>query len=197
MMRWYAGIGSRRTPPEVAERMTRAAMRLEALGFGLRSGAAQGADAAFEAGVSNPLAKQIFLPWRGFNGHETGRCTLSQDAMDMAKRFHPGFEHLSIPAKKLMARNSYQILGPDLSDPVLFVLCWTPDGCESAQERQRGTGGTGQAIAMASACSIPVFNMQRPKALDRLREFLDQQGLLHLLNEPKVERLSVEFAQSK
>lgn len=178
MMHWYAGIGSRRTPPEVAERMTRAAMRLEALGFGLRSGAAQGADAAFEAGVSNPQAKQIFLPWKGFNGHGSGLHTISKEAMEMSMRIHPAFDSLSPPARKLMARNVYQILGANLSDPVLFVLCWTPDGCESGQERQRTSGGTGQAIALASNCGIPVFNLQRPKALDRLRELLGQQGLL-------------------
>jgi hypothetical protein len=60
----YAGIGSRETPADVMALMGRVAARLEVLGWTLRSGAAQGADQAFEAGVSSK--KEIFLPWKGF-----------------------------------------------------------------------------------------------------------------------------------
>lgn len=48
-----------------------------------------------------------------------------------------------------MARNSYQILGPDLRTPADFVVCWTPDGSETEDQRTPLTGRTGQAIALA------------------------------------------------
>ncbi len=65
---------------------------------------------------------------------------------------------LSLAALKLMARNSYQVLGRDLKSPSEFLICWTPDGYLTAVERTDGTGGTDQAIAIADFYRIPVLN---------------------------------------
>ena len=46
----YTGIGSRETPVEIAAKMTELAVRLDALGYTLRSGGAQGADTFFDGG---------------------------------------------------------------------------------------------------------------------------------------------------
>ena len=67
MTKYYTGVGSRSTPPEVMELMTKVATKLESLGYSLRSGAADGADTGFENGVINPLNKQIFIAWEGFS----------------------------------------------------------------------------------------------------------------------------------
>lgn len=169
----YAGIGSRKTPPEVLNQMTRIAARLNVLGWTLRSGAAEGADRAFEAGAGGE--KEIFLPWKGFMGSRSKLIEPETPdlAAEIASQIHPGWHYLNQAAKKLMARNTRQILGHALGDPVLFVLCWTPDGCESGGTRSSVTGGTGQAIALASGrFSIPVFNLKNADALDRLAEFL-------------------------
>lgn len=58
----YAGIGARNTPEDILPYMVGAAQQLEAFGLILRSGAAEGADAAFEAGVRDPENKEIYLP---------------------------------------------------------------------------------------------------------------------------------------
>lgn len=68
----YAGIGSRETPPEILKLMTRLAGAMEQQGWLLRSGGARGADAAFEAGVTNPAHRAIFLPDDYFNGRRAG-----------------------------------------------------------------------------------------------------------------------------
>jgi hypothetical protein len=65
----------------------------------------------------------------------------------------------------------HQILGDDLKTPVDFVLCWTPDGAETSTSYS--TGGTGQAIRLAIANSIPVFNSHNADALQRLSEILE------------------------
>ena len=54
-MRYYTGVGSRETPPEVISVMEDAAFRLAGLGFTLRSGKAEGADAAFQRGMRGYL----------------------------------------------------------------------------------------------------------------------------------------------
>ena len=172
LTRFYAGIGSRTTPTEILDLMTRVATRLNGLGYTLRSGGADGADTAFASGAGDRL--QEFLPWRGFNGNTSSLHTVGGDALELASRVHPAFSRLGRPARLLMARNCYQVLGATLDDPVDFVLCWTPDGAETEAERTKATGGTGQAIALASRHAIPVFNLQRPGRLDLLAQLLQQ-----------------------
>jgi hypothetical protein len=162
----YAGIGSRNAPADQLQRMTRAAQRLAAMGYTLRSGGANGADKAFEAGAGE--RKEIYLPWAGFNGSTSSFVSPSRDAMDVAAAVHPAWSRLSSAAQKLQARNSHQILGDDLRTPCDFVVCWTPDGAETERERTVATGGTGQAIALASRWGVPVFNFARRDAGERL-----------------------------
>ena len=145
MTKFYAGIGSRETPADILTLMTSIAREAAADGYILRSGAAQGADSAFEAGAGD--AKEIWLPWRGFNNHPS-RLLPSAEAFILAEKFHPAWERCSPAARKLHARNCHQVLGADLATPVEFVICWTKDG--------RASGGTGQAIRIAQARGIPV-----------------------------------------
>ena len=49
-MKYYAGIGSRKTPHDTCDLMTKIAIALDNRGYILRSGGAKGADKAFEAG---------------------------------------------------------------------------------------------------------------------------------------------------
>lgn len=162
----YAGIGSRETPVEVCHRMVAIAHRLEELGFTLRSGHADGADLACERGVLDPRKKEIFLPWAGFNyakgGAEAGYYwsfptpELEQRAQFIAQRMHPNWGACSQGARKLHTRNVAQVLGRnvDEQEKSLFILCWTIRGS--------GQGGTGQALRMARAYGIPIFDLGLP-----------------------------------
>lgn len=177
MTAYYAGIGSRKTPDKTLALITIVARRLEDLGYTVRSGGAQGADQAFGNAIH---AKQIFLPWPGFNAISSDYLAPSDAAMALAAQYHPNWSLLNIAARKLHARNCHQILGPDINtpEPVDFVLCWTSDGCEHDKTRTAQTGGTGQAIALASAFNVPVFNLARPNTLERLRDHLKHLGRL-------------------
>ncbi len=144
----YAGIGSRETPLEILRLMTDIGTFMADRGFMLRSGGARGADSAFEAGVnrsSKPNLKVIYT---------------AQDAQNFeswsahAATFHPAWDRCSDFAKLLHARNSAIILGATLNDPVLNVICWTKDGKDS--------GGTGQALRIARAHCINVWNLYDP-----------------------------------
>jgi hypothetical protein len=161
-IRHYAGIGSRSTPPEFLALMTRVAAYLKTQNFTLRSGAAQGADSAFEAGADTQA--EIFLPWQGYNGKVSGYPAPELNATLHAAQFHPAWDRLPNSVRMLMARNSYQVLGFNLADPVAFVICWTPGG--------RGEGGTGQALRIAHHHSIPVFDMGRYQTIAECRKAL-------------------------
>lgn len=162
----YAGIGSRKTPEEILAKMTNLGYHLAKHGFTLLSGGAAGADTAFEQGCDQAAGmKEIFIPWKGFQGRTSGIIDTSPRAMQIARTFHPAWSALTEGAKKLMARNSHQVLGMDLQSPVDFVVCWTPEDHNGVPQ-----GGTSQAIRIAVANGIPVFNLWREGEYERLVE---------------------------
>jgi len=169
----YTGIGARKTPSAECAYMTKMATRLEAIGFLLRSGAANGADNAFESGVHHPDNLESYLPWKGFNHSKSERYSPSEEAFLIARILHPNGFSLNKTALALMARNGHQVLGKNLDDPVNFVVCYTPDGLESAQHRSRESGGTGQAIELADLYGIPVYNLKNDDAILRLTEHVN------------------------
>lgn len=178
--RAYTGIGSRETPDDVCLLMTAIAKRLEAEGLILRSGGAKRADEAFDTGTSH---SEIFIPWpnfaercgrrapllRGPNVFVSSRLTTT--AYNMAARNHPKFCNLSEGKQKLHARSSYQVMGKKCDDPSAFVLCWTPDG--SIGKTTSKTGGTGQAIRIAYAYGVPVFNLRRDDHREAWERFVE------------------------
>lgn len=161
----YAGIGSRKTPPEILERFKKLSSFLAKNGFTLRSGGANGADLAFESGSGDN--KEIYLPWKGFNGSSSPYYNTDKDAGLIVEEIHPAWDKLSDAAKKLHCRNCCQILGEDLNIPCGFVVCWTPEG--------KAVGGTATAIKLAEREGIPVFNFGKDGADKELWEFLQKE----------------------
>lgn len=159
MTLFYAGIGSRDTPCDVLLLMSMIGSYMAKTGFTLRSGGATGADSFFESGCDREGgAKEIYLPWNGFNGYKVDLVSVfggvSNEALCLASQFHPAWHRCTHAARTLHARNCYQILGRNLDNPVKLVLCWTPGA--------RGEGGTGQAIRIARHYNIPVHDLADP-----------------------------------
>jgi hypothetical protein len=82
-------------------------------------------------------------------------------AQEIARKYHPAWNNLSHAAKKLMTRNTFQILGYDLNTPVSFVVCWTLGG--------KIQGGTGQALRIAKDMNIPIFNLYNKDCLYKIK----------------------------
>ena len=151
MNKCYAGIGSRETPKDVQVAMKELASDLGWFGWTLRSGAADGADAAFESGLLQHHPREIYLPWPRFNSHPSPLHDVCDEAMVIARAMHPHWDKLGSGARLLHGRNTYQVLGLTLDAPVQCVICWTPGG--------KGGGGTGQALRLAKSRSIPIFDL--------------------------------------
>lgn len=175
--RYYAGIGSRETPVGVLRIMTSVANTLSTQGYVLRSGHADGADQAFEAGALDVC--EIYLPWKGFNGSSSNlyldrlfakNPQLLTRLFDLSRELHPNWRACSPAVQKLHMRNALQILGADLKTPSEFVVCWTRDG--------KIVGGTGQAIRIASHFEIPVWNLASEE--DRVK-FYEKFNLARLI----------------
>ena len=145
----YAGIGSRETPQPILEQMFNIAAQKALNNWTLRSGGAPGADQAFERGCDSVNGKkEIYLPWPNFEGNKSPLFVITQEAIDMAKYYHPAPHKLTQGALKLMARNCYQVLGFDLKTPVHQIICYTGE-----------RGGTTQALRIAKDFNIPVINL--------------------------------------
>jgi hypothetical protein len=164
-MKYYAGIGSRSTSSEVLQLFEDVGVYLAKKGYVLRSGAAQGADRAFERGCDSANGqKEIYLPWTGFEGSTSTLIVKDKKAFKIAEQFHPYWQWLKQGARKLQARNSHQILGWDLQTPSSFIICWTKNGS--------GKGGTGQAIRIAKYYNKPVFDAGKWKDIEEVKKNL-------------------------
>ena len=162
--RAYAGIGSRNTPVHIQAKMEQLAEVLATHGYILRSGAAAGADSAFERGCDRAQGpKQIFIPWNGFSvsreAPDVRRMTTERgvllpakpaDADAISARFWPQnfvrWTALKGSTRALMSRNTCQILGPNLDRPAQFVLFWKPTDGRSS--------GTDHALRIAAAHEV-------------------------------------------
>lgn len=169
----YAGIGSRETPKEILAEMAALAKELEERGYTLNTGDAIGADKAFR---DNAKKKNIF-----------SQKDATATTLKIAREVHPNPAALdnSKNAKyvwNLMARNTNQVFGENLKTPVDFVIAWTKDGLEDYDMRSIESGGTGQAIDMASRKGIPVINLAN----------LDWREKLDAVLENKYDKTSIE-----
>lgn len=174
-----ACIGSRETPKHILEEMQKIAIEIVNSGHMILSGGADGADNAFQTGAINAIMNMdiplkewnemvkkhlaVIIPWDNFNmlsrskfdwvyNFDDMKTDLQDEAFQIMEKYHPSFKQLVGGAKKLMARNGFQVLGHDLKHPVDLVVCWTKNG--------KPMGGTGQAMRIAKDYNIPIVNLK-------------------------------------
>ena len=153
MLSRITGIGSRTAPQAICDEMIKVGAWCKENRIIVRSGHAKGCDYSFELGAQEFCI--AYLSWASFNNQTTTQAVYKvlnhPQAEVLARKFHPAFDKLSFGAKKLMARNSYQVLGDELDEPSDAIVCWTEGGGFK--------GGTAQALRIAAAYNIPVLNM--------------------------------------
>lgn len=177
MNKYYAGIGGGVMPEEIRKKFFQIANRLAAEGWTLRSGGADGADAAFEHGCDMLQGKkEIFLPWKGFN-KSTSPLYLDRPInprlLEIARNLYPRWSGAGEGTRRLHTRNVQQILGKealDASEYSRFVCCYTDRSYKDVQ----AIGGTMFGIKLAETHNIPVFNFFLEGEEDHFEEYLEQ-----------------------
>lgn len=162
-MKYYTAVGSREVPKEIGELMTQIGVKLEKLGYTLRSGFAPGSDTYFAEKVKN---KEIFIPWKSF-----GEGIVPQEtefAHNLLKEIHPAYDKLSQGAMKLHLRNINQVLGEDLNTPSKFLICWA-----KTDKQGTPTGGTRTAWKVAEKYNIPRFNLNVEEDYNRVIKLIE------------------------
>jgi len=173
----YAGVGSRRTPPDVLEAMADIAQTLGDAGTALSTGGADGADKAFETGALRTDAPiTVHAPWPGYNGYRPGRdpetdidivhpksteSVQGRTYAELAREHHPYWQRCSRGARALFLRNVSILAGARHDDggtlPVRAVVAYTPNGLPVGRE----AGGTGHTLRTAASLDIPCVNLSR------------------------------------
>lgn len=175
-IKYYAGIGSRETPNEILSIMWEFARIMDFNGWILRSGGAQGADTAFELGAKagNTFAPEIYLP-KHILENTFGNAN---KALALAKEYHPAWNRVKQGyCQALLARDIYQVLGPDLNTPSKFIICWT-----RLDNLGNPLGGTGQAIRCALDHGIKVINLGKQNHFEAFKKLWVEGKLLNFLN---------------
>lgn len=189
-MKYYTGIGSRETPKPILKLMKDIAFKLCEKGYVLRSGAAPGADTAFEDGAKAwdaetsdgfncPILAQIYIPWQSFTKYDEyykdwykvlDRMSTNVSAYKLAESLHPAWDKCSLGAKALHARNTFQVLGPLLNNPSSFLICWA-----KVDKDGNITGGTATAWKLAQMNGVPCFNLFNEDDKQRLIKFVEKE----------------------
>ena len=146
-------------------------VELEKRGFVIRTGGMKGMENAVEEMARN---LEVHLPWKGFDGKESKFTYTSDEAKEFAKRHQPAWDNMKPVVQTFCAKNVRLVLGKDLKSPTQLLIIWSEDGAETARERTAKTGLTGVALSIAADLHIPVFNLQRPDAEQRLMQYLNQ-----------------------
>jgi hypothetical protein len=156
-------IGHRDSPPEILEMIEKIAEFFAKKGWILRSGGADGVDSAAERGADNADGKkEIYLPWKGFNGSESS-LQWSQLNWLEAEKHHPNWAGLKMSVKQLHSRNMAIILGLDNKTPSDLIIAYTRNGEE--------VGGTATGLRCGRAHEIKMFNLGQKTGLSNLRKF--------------------------
>lgn len=168
--RCYVGVGFGNPSKELNSIVKQIAESLNEANYVLRSDGEDGVSALFAKYASE---KEIYLPYKDYNNIDSELCKTTREAEHIASRFHPCFNDLKSTDRKAISRYSHVMLGKDLRHLASFMICYTDDKAESIKEKTANTGIIGQAIAIASAMAIPVYNLAKEDCLDRLNKKLN------------------------
>lgn len=168
----FVATGPRDAPASALSKMISFIEELETLGYTLRNGGRDGAEDLFEKSVKR---KEIHLPWKGFLDKDSKFTFTTDAARILASRFHPSYDNLKPVIQTFLATDVRMVMGKDLRSPALFLMVWSEDGAETLIEKTARTGNAGQAISVACALKIPIFNFGKSDAEQRLRTYLGTQ----------------------
>lgn len=175
--KWFTGVGSRDTPDHVQSFMGYASHVLTYAHWGLRTGEARGADAAFDRGAARGARKEVYTPERGARGHNSplflDAMEKRYEAWELVQKYHPYWTNLKDQYhRRLITRNVFQVLGPNLDDPSDFVVAWTVGGALK--------GGTAWTLILAQKYEIPIYNLGSSEGEQRFRRLLSEYETLDM-----------------
>lgn len=176
-MKYYTGIGSQTITEEESVLITSIGEVMARKGYILKSGAARGADEAFQLGACNvnPSMTDILLPWGSFKDRlqssfeginyrvpTAGEFRVAREYL-VAECIIPWFDSMKPANKKFHGRNYYQVMG--MVNTSVVIYC-------ANEANSEVSGGTRTAVMIARELGIPTYNLRIKKERDKLRSLL-------------------------
>ncbi len=174
----FAIFSNENPPADVLHRAELAAALLAEYNFTLRTDKMNALNKPFEDRFTNlPGMLEIYAPWKDFNNNgtviETKNYFASSQSKDIAKMFFPSFDTMKPVVQAFLSRNVRLILGEKLKSNTNLLVVWSQDGAECKKQLTIATGFLQHPLKIAFAAHIPVYNLQNPDAVERIRLFLN------------------------
>lgn len=173
--KYYSGIGSRETPIEICEIMSKIGKKLELKGWTLRSGGAKpknkkprtaSADLAFEKYVKN---KYIYTV-KNFDFSEPNYSFCRNEVLSVLDK-HINLDDYDGWCRTLLLRDINQVLGSVKTtlEKSKFLICYT----KSEDYSRYDIGGTRIAVRCALKHGIKVYNLVNKTTLELIKKKLE------------------------
>lgn len=177
--------GNENLPEHPAMIIARIVPLFEKLGFTIRSGGLNGTDEMVEKVASKT---ELHLPFKGFNKKESTSQFSNEICKEFARRVDPNIDDLSKVPKAILEKNPRLLFGRYLTAPVQLAIVWSPDGCERHHETTPRSGNAGHIVKLATSSGIPVINLNRPDAEQRIMAYLESFNVQQQTQAPTYEQ---------
>ncbi len=164
-------VTNNNAPDEVIDQMKQIADLLVINGFTLRLTTGTNTDEALLKQTSEDRP-EIYIPWKDFNNISSKLYFNDELSKHIAAMFHRSYATLKPAVQAFLARNVRMILGAKMKSYSLAIVTWSEDGAEDLNDITFKTGNISHIISVAKSVHIPVFNLQRSDAKDRLIKHL-------------------------
>lgn len=116
---------------------------------------------------------EIYLPFRFDNVPKAHSTFNGDECKEFSRRHVPNWG--SVPEKQhsFYHKTTRMVLGKNCKEPAQLTIIWSDDGVESAATSTPKSGHAGYAAILSRAINIPVFNLNNPNALQRLKQYLE------------------------
>ena len=184
--------GNENLPEAPAMIIARIVPMFEKFGFTIRSGGLNGTDEMVEK-VSSKV--ELHLPFKGFNKKESTSQFSNEICKEFARRVEPNIDDLSKIPKAILEKNPRLLFGRYLTVPAQLVIVWSPDGCERSHEVTPRSGNAGHIVKLATSSGIPVINLNRPDAEQRIMVYLENFNVQQQTKAPTYEQSNQQPTQ--
>lgn len=168
-MKFYTVVGSRKTPKDICDLMSQIGIKLESQGWILRSGAAIGADSAFEKYVTNKVIYTI----KNFDFSPENYDFCKSELFSILGK-GLCFDNYSKNSQILILRDMNQVLGSIKTtlEKSKFLICYTPYENYELNPPNNHCGGTRFAVRIAKKHQIPVYNLVNKQDKERIEKWI-------------------------
>ena len=164
--------GNENFPPEIGQLAEKVVKMLEDRKIIVRTSNTRGLNKHISTVAKAP---ELHIPFKLFDNCENPASYYTTTyCQSLAKNYLPDIDHLPKVIQAIYAANPRLLFGKNLDRAAQLTILWSEDGCEQPSEVTIRSGIAGHLVKLSASAAIPVINLQRPNAEQRVQQFLEQ-----------------------